>query len=157
MQVITIGRWVLRYDPETTRSAFGLISTGSPESCGCGDCVNFVAARERAYPSQALAIFDRLGIDRCKESEIWHTHRDEAGLHHYGGFFHFVGVIESGKDAMQMVNGRGTYDLETIGDEFEFGFSSEAALVPKSFAGAQVVQLEFQAKIPWVLNMPESD
>jgi hypothetical protein len=119
--------------------------------------MNFIAARDRAYPSQALTIFDQLGIDRSKESEIWHTHRDESGLHHYGGFFHFVGAIDSGKDAMQMVKGHGTYDLEPIGDEFEFGFTSHTALVPEPFAGAQVVQLEFQTRIPWVLNMPESD
>jgi hypothetical protein len=58
-----------------------------------------VAARHQAYPSEALAIFEQLGIDNRKESEIWHTHRDEFGLHHYGGFFHLVGTIESGKDA----------------------------------------------------------
>jgi hypothetical protein len=157
MQVITIGRWVLRYDPEATRSAFSLVRTGAPESCGCRDCLNFVAARNQAYPSQASATFDQLGIDSHKESEIWHAHRDKSGLHHYGGFFHFVGAIESGKDAMQMVNGHGTYDLEPIADQFEFGFTSEAGLVPESFAGVQVVQLEFQTKIPWMLNLPESD
>ena len=155
MQLITIGRWSIRCDPETTRGAFLRVSKGSPESCGCGDCLNFAAARDRAYPSQVLAIFEQLGIDSRKESEVWHTHRDESGLHHYGGFFHFVGAIESGKEAIQMVNGHGTFDWETIGDDFEFGFTSNTALVLKSFANSSVVQFEFQTKLPWLLNIRE--
>ena len=112
METIAIHRWKLQIDPEATRRAFSDVPTGAPESCGCGDCLNFAAARDRAYPSEVLAIFEQLGIDRSKESEIWHTHRDELGLHHYGGFFHFVGAIEDGKDAMVMVISHGTYDLK---------------------------------------------
>ena len=130
---------------------------GSPESCGCADCLNFAAARDRAYPSAALAIFDQLGIDSHKESEIWHTHRDESGLHHYGGFFHFIGAIESGRDVMVKMSGYGTYDFETIGEHFEWGLASDTALVPNSFAGAPVTQFEFAARIPWVVDAPESD
>ena len=111
MQTIAIRRWKLQSDPEATRRAFADMPTGAPESCGCGDCLNFAAARDRAYPSEVLTIFEQLGIDRSKESEIWHTHSDALGLHHYGGFFHLVGAIEEGKDAMVMVNGHGTYTL----------------------------------------------
>jgi hypothetical protein len=157
METITIRRWSVKSDPGVTRRVFSNRPKGSAESCGCADCRNFAAARDRAYPSEALAIFEQLGIDSRKESEIWHTHRDESGLHHYGGFFHFVGAIESGADAKRIVNGHGTFDLEPIGEHFEFGFTSDAAVVPRSFAGAEVVRLEFQTKIPWVLNIPESD
>jgi hypothetical protein len=157
METIAIRRWRLQSDPEATRTAFSNRPLGSPESCGCSDCQNFAAARDRAYPSEVLAIFEQLGIDSHKESQIWHYCREGSGFHHYGGFFHFVGIIESGTDAKRIVNGHVTFDLELIGDDFEFGFTSNAALVPKSFAGAQVVQLEFQTKIPWVLDIPESD
>jgi hypothetical protein len=157
METIAIRRWQLQSDPEATRRAFSEVPTGAPESCGCGDCLNFAAARDRAYPSEVLAIFEQLGIDRSKESEIWHTHRDASGLHHYGGFFHLVGAIEEGKDAMVMANGRGTYDLEGIGEDFDFGFTSNIALLPTPFGESPIVQLEFQTRIPWVLNTPESD
>lgn len=157
METIAIRRWKLQTDPEATRVAFSGVPIGSPESCGCGDCLNFAAARDRAYPSEALAIFEQLGIDGGKESEIWHTHRDASGLHHYGGFFHFVGAIEGGKDAMVMVNGHGTYDLERIGEDFDFGLTSNVALVPTPFGENPIVQLEFQTRIPWVLNTAESD
>jgi hypothetical protein len=157
METLTIRRWKLQSDPDATRSAFSHLELGSPESCGCTDCLNFAAARERAYPSEILTVFDQLGIDSHKESEIWHYCREDSGVHLYGGFFHFVGSIESGKDAKEMVDGYGTIDLEAIGEGFEFGFTSNVALVPKSFGDALVVQLEFQTKIPWVLDSPESD
>lgn len=157
MELVNIGRWNLRSGREATRAAYSGVPIGSPESCGCEQCLNFAASRDRAYPSEILAIFKQLGIDSHKESEIWHTHRDESGLHHYGGFFHFIGSIESGKDAKQIVNGVGAFDLESIGECFEFGFTSDAQLIPASFAGKEVAQLEFQTKVPWVLNTPEPD
>jgi len=157
MEVLNIGRWKLKCDAEATRRAFSGVLIGSPESCGCAECLNFAAARDRAYPPEALANFERLGVDHRKESEIWHTHRDELGLHHYGGFFHFVGSIESGEDAKRMVNGVGTFELESIAEYFEFGFTSDAALIPESFVGKEVAQLEFQTKVEWVLGEKEPD
>jgi hypothetical protein len=133
------------------------VPKGSPESCGCEHCLNFAAVRDQAYPLEALTIFEQLGIDPRKESEIWHTHRDESSTHHYGGFFHFIGSIESGEDAKQTLNGVGTFDLESIEGYFEFGFTSDAQLIPESFAGQQVAQLEFQTEVPWVLDVKEPD
>lgn len=159
MRLVQVARWKLRCDPEATRRAFSDVSVGSPERCGCEHCLNFADARNQAYPPEALAIFEQLGIDSCKESEIWHTHRDEFGLHHYGGFFHLVGVIESGKDAIQIVGGHGTFDLESIGNDFEFGFTSntDAPAAPGPFKGNAVLRLEFQTKVPWLLDSPEPE
>lgn len=157
MEFVNIGRWKLRFDAEATREAFSGVPLGSPESCGCAECLNFAAVRESAYPPEALAIFERLGVDPRKESEIWRTHRDESGLHHYGGFFHFVGSIEGGRDAKRLVNGIGTFELEPAGGDFQFGFTSDAALIPESFAGKEVVQLEFQTRVAWVLGEREPD
>jgi hypothetical protein len=157
MDIAQIGRWKIQFDREATREAFLSLPMGSPESCGCGDCVNFAASRDRAYPSLVLSIFNQLGIDSHKESEIWHTHRDENGLHHYGGFFHFIGTIEIGRDVMVKMNGHGTYAFETIGEHFEWGLTSHTALVPDSFADSPVTQFDFAARIPRVIEMPESD
>jgi hypothetical protein len=155
MERLVIRRWKLQSDAKATRMALSNVATGSPESCGCVECLNFAAARDRAYPSEALSVFKQLGIDSRKESEIWHTHRDLSGLHHYGAFFHFVGAIESGTDALVMVNSHGTYDLERIEAGFDFGFTSNVALVPAAFGSNPIVQLEFQTKIPWVLTGTE--
>lgn len=155
MEIAQIGRWTIQCDPDATRQAFSRVPLGSPEACSCSDCLNFAASRVRAYPSEVLLIFDELGIDSRKESEIWHTHRDESGLHHYGGFFHFIGTIQSGRDVMVKMNGYGTYDFEGIGEYFEWGLASETALVPEPFTGFPVTQLEFAARIPWVIDKPE--
>jgi hypothetical protein len=157
MEVLNIGRWNLRCDRKATQAAYSGVHQGSPESCSCKHCLNFVSARNLAYPPEALAIFEQLGIDSRKESEIWHTYRDESGVHHYGGFFHFIGSIESGADAKQITSGVSTFDLESIGEYFEFGFTSDAQLIPESFVDQRVTQLEFQTKVPWMLEMPEPD
>lgn len=158
MESVHIGRWQIKCDFEATRRTFSEIHLGSPEACGCGSCLNFVANRDKAYPSETLFIFERLGIDFRKESEIWHSYRDESGLHHYNGFFHFVGFIESGKNvAIQVVNGYSDYDFESVGEYFRYGFTSDAQLIPECFTGEQVTQLEFETKIPWVLNITEPD
>ena len=157
MEIAQISRWEIQCDPVATRHTFSRIRLGSPETCGCADCLNFAAARNRAYPKLALSIFDQLGIDSCKESEIWHTHRDASGLHHYGGFFHFIGAIESGRDAKQKSNGHVTFAFERIGEHFEWGLTSNVALIPKAFADASVTQLEFAIQIPWVIDTPESN
>jgi hypothetical protein len=157
METAQISRWKIQCDSDATREAFSRVAIGSPERCACADCVNFAAARSRAYPSEVLSVFDQLGIDSRKESEIWHTHRDANGLHHYGGFFHFIGVIESGRDAKQKTNRHVTFDFECIGEHFEWGLTSNVALVPRTFANASVTQLEFATQIPWVIDTLESD
>ena len=82
---------------------------------------------------------------------------DRLGLSIFLLLQEFVGAIEGGKDAMVMVNGHGTYDLERIGEDFDLGFTSNIALVPTAFGDNPIVQLEFQTRIPWVLNTPESN
>ena len=155
--IANIGRWKIRFDREATRTAYSGVSLGSPESCGCEDCLNLAEVRLQAYPPEALTIFEQLGIDYTKEAETWRVYREESGLHIYNGFFHFVGSIESGKDVIVYTNQTGTYDFEKVGDYFEYGFTSNISLLPESFAGKEVVQLEFQTKAPWVINATEPD
>ncbi len=156
-EIANIGRWKIRFDREATRTAYSGVLQGSPESCGCEDCLNLAAVRLQAYPLEVIAIFKQLGIDYTKEAETWRVYREESGLHLYSGFFHFVGSIESGKDAIVFTNQTGTYDLEKIGDYFGYGFTSNVSLLPKSFAGKEVVQLEFQTKASWVIKATEPD
>ena len=157
MEIAHVGRWTIECDPNATREAFSRVLLGSAESCGCADCRNFAAFRDRAYPSEALSTLGKLGIDSHKESEIWHTHRDESGFHNYGGFFHFIGTIHSGRDVMVKMNGYSTYDFESIGEHFAWGLASEPALIPQPFTGFPITQFEFAVRIPWVIDKPEPD
>ena len=99
-----------------------------------------------------------LGIDYQKAAEVYQTHRDDSGLHHYGGWFHFVGEIKSGADAWQQVGkdlNSFSGHLERFTDSFSIGFTSRLALVRKPFQGKPLVQLEFAVQVPWVISDAE--
>ena len=151
-------RWRIKYDPDATRKAYAQVLQGSPEECGCNTCKNFAAARNYAYPPEAKAFFELLGIDLSKEPEVYHNRRLENGLHSYGGWFHFTGSIEEGSDAKkQVAENVFRFELEQITDGYAIGLTSHKALVPASFGDPQVVQIEFEAKVPWVINSNEAE
>jgi hypothetical protein len=123
----------------------------------CGDCRNFAAALEQAFPSAARDVLDQLGIDHSKPAEVYTTGRVDSDLAQYAGWFHFVGCIESGADAWQpwgedpnSFSGR----LELLTGRFQLGFTSRVALLPQPFHGKPVVQVEFETYVPWVLSEP---
>jgi hypothetical protein len=122
------------------------------------------------YPSEVISLFDELGIDRGREAEIYHLGRLKTGLHHYGGWFHFIGQIdEEGKTI-------GPFDLEvsvikdpasgmekgwSYGEAgsgpFKLFFQKKLDLVPDCFQGFHLAQLQFSAWVPWVLEGSEPD
>src|SRR6202011_4967756 len=116
-------------------------------------CRNFAAARTQVYGQPVLAIFDRLGIDREREAEVYHNARIAPGLHSYGGWFHFVGILVSGADSRGPIrDDLWTLDLQPATLRLSVGFTAGVRLVPASFKGLQLVQLEFTAEVPWVLH-----
>jgi len=158
METVRFGRWELTCDPERTRKAYAAVVKGSPEECGCEPCINFAALRGQIYVPEVLTLFEKLGIPPNREAEIYHMARLESGRHLYGGWFHFVGAIVSGADAAQQIAERiWQPDLERAGDNFSLRFSSHFALVRESFAGLHLVQVEFTAKVPWILPTIEPD
>ena len=154
-----VARWQIEYDPDATRACYAQVAQGSQVTCSCDDCRNFAAALGQAFPLAARGVFDRLAIDQNKPAEVYTTGRVESGLHQYGGWFHFVGRIDSGADAWRQVDKEGksfTGELEPFADPFDIGFTSRVALLPEPFQGKPVVKLEFQTQIPWVLAEPRS-
>ena len=153
---IRFGRWELSCDPESTRKAYAAVSIGGPEECGCEPCLNFAAARGQVYAPDVLALLEKLGISPNREVEIYHIAREESGRHLYGGWFHFVGSIISGADAAKQV-AENTWqpDLEETSEYFSLGFSSRLELVRAPFKQLPLVQLEFTAKVPWLLATAE--
>ena|ERR1019366_885880 len=125
---------------------------GSAEVCGCRDCRNFAAARNRIYPTEVVALMQRLGINPRHETEIYHMGRLSPGQHLYGGFFHFVGMIET--EGVSVA----PFDMEQ-GEEapFRMFFHHGRSLLPPSFGKQIVTQLDFVAHVPWVLDEPESN
>jgi hypothetical protein len=152
MEQFSFGRWRLAVDPRATRDAYSAIPRAAPEACDCPPCRNFVAAKGRVYPAGVLDLFERLGIVPVREAEVYHLAPLAPGLHLYGGFLHFVGAIESGEDAL---TSSGAIALEPVSDGFLLGFTARVSLVHDAFRGRPLVQLEFTARVPWVLSEPE--
>lgn len=153
--LVRFGRWTVRAEPEKTRAAYaGLVAAS--ERCGCNICKNYQAARDRVFAGEPLALLTQLGVDLTREIEILHTHRIARGRHAYQGWFHLFGSIESGKDAY-VPRGPETFavELEASGEAVSFGFTTRLALVSNAWVNAQVIQLEFAAIVPWVLDIDE--
>ena len=156
MESIRFGRWEVACDAEATRKAYAAVPIGGPEECGCEPCKNFGTARAQIYTLDVLALLEKLGISSNREVEVYHMGRLESGRHLYGGWFHFAGSILAGSDAAkQIAKNVWKPDLEGIGEYFNLGFSSRLGLVRKPFIELPLVQLEFTAKVPWVLLTPE--
>ena len=158
MNTIRFKHWTLQCDSGITREAYKQIEHGGSEDCGCNTCKNFVAARRYVYPQDVRVLFEQLGIDINKEAEVYHTCKLDSGLHDYGGWFHFAGSIEEGTDSKRQIGETSfAIDLEPTNDQFAIGFTAHSALVPESFGDEPVVQIEFEAKIPWVLESDEAE
>ena len=156
--MITFARWEIESDSTLTREIYKKLRSGAPETCGCAPCRNFVEARSRIYSADVIKLFNSLGISYDREVEVYHTHRLGPGSHHYGGWFHFVGRIVSGSDAARQIaaNAWG-FDLEKVSSDFELGFTDRIGLLKEPFKGYPVVQLEFQAAVPWLLAEAEPE
>jgi|SRR5579862_3228458 len=158
MKQLVFARWELQCDPMATHELYRRRTTGSAEGCGCLPCLNFAAARNRLYPSSVLNLFEQLGISYDREIEVSYNARIDVGKYHYAGFFHLVGKILNGADASRQIAANAwAFDLEKVDERFQLGFTSRIALLDKSFASLPVVQLEFQAIVPWLLAEPEPE
>jgi hypothetical protein len=148
-------------DREATRSAYDATEIGWAEFCGCTHCKNYVAAREGAFPPEALDLLDHLGIDRTKELEVVPYRRVDEKTCFYVGWFQFVGSIRSGADYWRLNPEGGLLNdpsgTEFLGEDFRMGFTARLTRVTKPFRGEPLVQLEFGTALPWVIakRMPD--
>ncbi len=151
----TVARWLIDDDPDATRRCFSQLPVGT--GCTCNQCRNFDAAAGQTFPSEFVTLVEALGVDATKPVELCHWYREPSGLYLTGGWFHFVGSILAGEDAMHWENNTGTFRFEELVSGLEFGFTVRLALVREVFAGLPLVQLEFQTRVPWVLAEPEPE
>ena len=138
------GPWRIWHDSALTRQIYEEVTVGSAERCGCTECANYVAARDRAFPKQVLKLFEKLGIDHRKEAEIYYKSPLAPGLHLYGGWFNFVGGVEKGEEEISQVDQGCLLEL-----------TSDPALIPSVFANRPVVQIEFNVEVPWMVELRE--
>ncbi len=158
MKLCRFGKREFLCDPEATRCAYEAIKSGASEECGCDECRNFATARGHAYSSDFLLLLRRLGIDFRREAEVYWQGPAGAGRHLYGGWFHFVGSLETKAHTGNAVaEDFGNVDVERLEKESLVLFGAGGSLVRDAFAGQPVVQLEFEVEIPWVIEAAEPE
>lgn len=135
-----------------------------PETCcTCDDCRNFADSFPAPFPPEALALFQRLGIEARYPSEVVHYNRIQPERHYYGGWFHVIGELLEGEAQVDAhynridEHGNRVRDFAPLGTGFELRFSTRWQPMPEVFAGRPTVALEFFTAAPWVLDERESD
>ncbi|MGN1032247.1 MAG: hypothetical protein ACI4PU_02185 [Intestinibacter sp.] len=122
--------------------------------CNCSGCRNFEKAVSH-LPQEVRAIFDKMGIDMKKAREAYINCKNSDGTLFYAGFYHICGKLLSGsspwKETSQMSKELDEKKLFKINEDFEIAFQNEVDLLEKNFS-SPVIQLEFFANIPWVLE-----
>jgi len=148
---IIFRNWTLIVDEDYTRSTYNSVNNGSPEDCNCVECLNYLQSRDIAFPEQIKHLFDQLGIDYKKESEIWRMCKEKNGYHRYSVIFHFKGSFK-GNDCSTPYPGGGQTNLTTpITDSFSIGFTMGDDLA--YFKDKEdLVQIEIETMIPWMMD-----
>jgi hypothetical protein len=142
----TFGQWEYTCDQDTTAKVYSTIERGDSDACTCNGCRNFVAAREKVFPSEFLSLLASLGIDSRKDGEVYHNGKLAPGRHDYGGWFHFIGTLES----------TGDFPVVAMGDSFTACMLRNCAPALSALNDYPLVQIEFHASnVPWVLNEAE--
>lgn len=157
-EMFQIGRWLVRPDVHRTRHAHSQLTRSGAAECTCSGCANFEAVRAQLLDGALGPILDQLGISPPWEVEAYEMGRGPSGLHQYGGWFHFVGTIESGGPAWRSVSDQSdvrTADFERLSPTLSIGFHTDVALVRTPFEGLPLVQLEISAELPWVISAEE--
>jgi hypothetical protein len=141
MTEINLGDQTVRYDREATAAIYASLKGGWAEDCLCVGCRNLMVQRDVVYPSAFRELLDRLGIDPNKEGEAVAYGPLKNGLHHYGGWFFFVGEMVTAGDQI------------SVSDSPYFGyFFTRGGPCPKEFRGGPHLGIEFEAHLKWILN-----
>jgi hypothetical protein len=150
--ITRIARWEIDHDPVMTAHCYALDVNYSP--CECIACRNFRAVGiDRAFPEPFRDLAQKLGIDLSKPAELAHIGCEPGTPCRSGGWFHLVGSVRSGRDFWRQANATAWLaDGEACPGLSGFGFTERIALLPDSFKGRPVVQLEFETIVPWVLK-----
>jgi hypothetical protein len=146
--IARIGRWEIDCDPLQTAACYAKDVEWTP--CECTDCRNFYAVSNLAFTKEFRDFANSLGIDISKPAEIWHYRSSDESCN-TNGWFHFVGTLRSEHDAWVSPN-TSQLDSEPAFGLKDIGFTTKIALLPDSFEGYPIVQLEFETVVPWVLE-----
>ncbi len=151
--VFQFGQYKIDVDIERTKSFYENAMRVS-ENCSCDGCLNF----ERAVDALDMAVvkfFAELGVDIKRVCECYACCTNKDGTLTYGGFTHVCGTLLEGDSAWQNINEDHLYLEEaamfSLTPDFQVSFQEEIDLIEEDFP-RPVIQLEFAANIPWVID-----
>lgn len=143
VQRVRIAKWLLEVDVDKTREFYNK----GIEGCDCLYCNNFAEACKYLDPSVSN-VFNKLGIHPAVPGHLSDYPALEDGKRVYMGSYHLAGrVLEGEWCTISTWNDTNTVQIKN----FTVGFSKDLELVPKDFPHP-ILQLEFEAEIPWVLD-----
>jgi len=140
---IKFNNWLLEVDLHKTKEFY----RKEVELCNCIYCENYIkVCKQLGKP--LMDVFATFGINPTKPSHLSEFGAEEDGLRLYIGSYHFVGKLINGVYCSDSNwNAGNTVKVEN----FTFGFSEELQFVHKELEHP-VLQLDFEARIPWILN-----
>lgn len=151
--LMTFGQYFVDIDAEKTRRFYERLRSVS-EECFCDGCRNFEKAVD-TLPQSVKVFFSTLGIDMKKACECYVNCKNEDGSLYYAGFYHLCGRLLEGKSAWRKIDENHAVFDETetfsVADNFKISFSKKINLLEDGFP-QPVIQLDFFATIPWVLE-----
>ena len=146
--IFEFGHQKVDIDVEKTRQFY---LEDSLIDCTCDGCVNFVKAVD-ILPETVKTFFTNLGVDLKKSTEIYVCYQNDDGTLLYGGFCHLCGTILDGDTFWGQLAQKGNEPF-LVSPHFRVYFHNDIALLERNFP-KPVLQLEFDARIPWVLDKP---
>lgn len=154
MSRLNIARWTVDVDRVATAKAYSAFTEGSCEMCGCDPCRNFIAHRDVRFPDAVATFLRNAGIAGDREIETGYYGEVHDGVHLYSAWFHFVGRLLAGDDALipHADGNGGSFDLAPINDTFSVGITSKLSLLADAFPRESTLQLEFTVELPWVIQ-----
>ena len=151
--IFKFNQYVIDINIDKTRS-FYQVAENIADGCDFPGCRNFEKAVSH-LPQEIVEIFNKMGIDMKKAREAYVNCKNLDGTLFYAGFYHICGKLVSGgspwKETSQMSKELDEKELFKINENFQIGFQDEVGLLEENFP-LPVIQLEFFANIPWVLE-----
>ncbi len=149
--------WKLIVDREATIAAYQKM-TSQPEGCTCTPCENYLDNREQIYPNEIKKLFNQLGIDYRKESEVFEGGRSGNGQYQYVGYFFFIGrfyrVRKRDKKHRAKMS-RLVKQMAAVTRTFGIDFSKKpgSPMVTELFGDTNgFIEIEVAFQIPWTIG-----
>ena len=157
--IFRFANFVIDVDVDRTREFYARedVETTS-EKCTCQGCQNYDKAIFAASDT-VVDFLESMGIDPRKPAEVYGVkgELEEDGALWYNGWYHICGTRIEGEDAWVHTSESSMHldgdRMYAVDDSFKVSFEEQVLLLHKEFP-TPVLQMEIDARLPWVLPEP---